>query len=81
MEEITRSRGAEFGAGVPPLSMGLAPTHECPAPVLIGPDGRAEVNDADLKLGSNRFMCCVHPWMRAVIKVEPEHKGHGKGKH
>ena len=60
--------------------MGLLPTPECPG-ALIGPGGRAEASAADLQLGANRFMCCIHPWMRAVIKVEPEHKGHGKDKH
>ena len=33
----TFTRVAEFGAGVPPLSMGLLPTPECTAQVLIGP--------------------------------------------
>ena len=41
----TFTKVAQFGAGVPPLSMGLLPTPECPASALIGPGGRAEVSD------------------------------------
>ncbi len=26
-------------------------------------------------MGNHRFMCCFHPWMRALIKV----KEHGEG--
>ena len=28
----------------------------------------------NLKEGNHRFQCCIHPWMRAIIKVKP--KGH-----
>jgi hypothetical protein len=22
--------------------------------------------------GNHRFQCCIHPWMRAIVKVKPE---------
>ena len=24
-----------------------------------------------LGVGNHRFMCCIHPWMRAMVKVKP----------
>jgi plastocyanin len=68
----TFTKVAQFGGGtVPALRVGLTPAPECPAAVTIGPDGKAEVNPADLALGDNRFQCCIHSWMRGVIKVVP----------
>jgi hypothetical protein len=30
-----------------------------------------------LSPGNHRFQCCIHPWMRALIKVDvDEHRGH-----
>jgi hypothetical protein len=26
---------------------------------------------ADLAPGNHRFQCCIHPWMRAIVKVKP----------
>lgn len=69
----TFTRVAQFGGGtVPQLRVGLTPADECPAAVIVGPGGRSEVQESDLVLGDNRFMCCIHSWMRAVIKVVPE---------
>jgi hypothetical protein len=65
---------AEFGAGRVPnpgLNFGLdmvAP--ECPASTDIAP-GRG-VTVSGLGLGNQKFMCCIHPWMRAVVKVVPK---------
>ena len=28
--------------------------------------------------GIQRFMCCIHPWMRATVRVVPEEHHHGK---
>lgn len=78
----TFTKVAQFGGGtVPPLRVGLDPAPECPAAVVVGPGARTEVQQTDLALGDNRFMCCIHSWMRAVIKVVPEeghHDGHSK---
>jgi hypothetical protein len=66
---------AAFGGGrVPPLTMGLTPAPECVAPppnapIVIAPGGRLELRG--LSAGDHRFMCCIHPWMRALVKVEP----------
>jgi len=34
------------------------------------PGGKAEVGT--LAEGNHHFQCCIHPWMRAVIKVKRE---------
>jgi plastocyanin len=68
----TFTKVAQFGGGnVPQLRVGLMVAPECPAAVIVRPDGKAEVNPADLTLGDNRFQCCIHSWMRGVIKVVP----------
>src|SRR5262249_25588937 len=64
---------ARYGGGfIPVLNIGLTPAPECTpalAPV-IPPGGRAEVNG--LAVGNHKFQCCIHPWMRALVKVEPD---------
>jgi hypothetical protein len=62
---------ANFGAGRVPnpnLNRGLTPAPECPGSVDILAGGRTEV--AGLAAGNHRFQCCIHPWMRALIKVK-----------
>jgi hypothetical protein len=87
----TFTRVAQFGGGrVPPLNMGLTPAPECilaPGAVdrtAVAPGARLEVKN--LALGIHRFQCCIHPWMRALIRVEAdaddddddgERRGHG----
>lgn len=68
---------ANFGGGrVPPLNIGLGPAPEClnsASDILPGEGIRLK----DLPVGTHRFECCIHPWMRAVIKVLPDdHAGH-----
>ena len=59
---------AEFGGGfVPPLNEGLTPSPECAAAAVIPSGGHAAL--AGLAPGNHRFMCCIHPWMRALVKV------------
>lgn len=70
----TFTKVAEFGGGrVPFLNQGLAPASECqvggPA-VIVPPGGSMTVTGLDA--GNHRFQCCLHPWMRAVVKVKPE---------
>lgn len=65
---------AAFGGGkvpVPPLNEGLTVAPECPGSVDIAPGGGT--NLSGLAVGNHRFMCCIHPWMRALIKVKPHH--------
>jgi plastocyanin len=67
----TFTKVANFGGGrVPPLNVGLAPAPECAAAVDVAPGDRIEVSD--LGPGNHRFQCCIHPWMRALVKVEGE---------
>ncbi len=66
---------ANYGGGrVPPLNVGMTPAPECllaPGmvdPTLVPPRGRLEVSG--LAAGHHRFQCCLHPWMRTLIKVQ-----------
>jgi plastocyanin len=73
----TFTQVAAFGGGrVPPLRMGLTPAPECltPNPAAELPPG-ASLDVEGLSVGTHRFQCCIHPWMRAAIKVVPD--GHG----
>jgi plastocyanin len=67
---------ANFQAGKvpnPALNRGLAPaTQQCLQSTDLAPG--AGVTVKDLAPGNHRFQCCIHPWMRAIIKVKP--KGH-----
>jgi plastocyanin len=68
----TFTKVAAFGGGKvpnPALNEGLVTAPECPGSVDIAPGGRATVSG--LAVGNHRFMCCIHPWMRALIKVQP----------
>lgn len=67
---------AAFGGGrVPPLNKGLITAPECRLapgtadPTAVAPGGSLDV--AGLKEGIHRFQCCIHPWMRALVKVKP----------
>jgi hypothetical protein len=65
---------AAFGGGrVPPLNVSMVPAPEC----LLAP-GATDPNQLPpgeqltvrgLPPGLHRFQCCIHPWMRAVIRV------------
>jgi len=50
-------------AGVPPLT----PAPECAASVNIPGGGSSEIDG--LSGGNHKFQCCIHPWMRTLIKV------------
>jgi plastocyanin len=63
---------AEFGGGrVPPLNIGLSASPECATAVNVPPGARIEL--AGISDGIHRFICCIHPWMRATVRVQPEH--------
>jgi plastocyanin len=67
----TFTRVAQFGGGrVPPLNGAMLPAPECSAAMDLDPGDDAEVGG--LAPGNHRFQCCIHPWMRALIKVEEE---------
>jgi hypothetical protein len=64
---------AEFGGGKVPsplLNQGLTPAPECAASVDIAPGRTMEISRLDAR--NHRFQCCIHPWMRALVKVHPE---------
>jgi len=65
---------ANFGGGrVPPLNRGLTPAPECAlAPGAVDPTALAPgatLKVTGLAIGLHRFQCCIHPWMRAAIRV------------
>jgi hypothetical protein len=54
----------------PALNKGLITAPECPTSVDIPPGGKAEVSG--LAEGIHQFQCCIHPWMRAFVRVKHE---------
>jgi plastocyanin len=65
---------ANYGGGrVPPLNIGLTPAPECASATNLAPGATIEVDG--LAVGTHRFQCCIHPWMRAAIKVLPDEHG------
>jgi plastocyanin len=63
-----------FGGGrVPPLNHGLTPAPECAlVPGAVDPNALAPgvtLKITGLGIGLHRFQCCIHPWMRAAIRV------------
>lgn len=78
----TFTKVAEYGGGRAPdpaLNKGLVMAPECallPGMVdrsAVPPGGRLELKD--LAEGDHKFQCCLHPWMRALVKVHDE-RGH-----
>jgi hypothetical protein len=73
---------AQFGGGrVPPLRVGTQMAPECAAPPAGQPDPYLVDPGAALKLqtageGIQRFQCCLHPWMRATVRVTPAEDQH-----
>jgi plastocyanin len=65
-----------FGGGfVPPLRFGLTPAPKCLAIAadptqILAPGGKTEVSG--LAPGLHQFQCCIHSWMRTLVKVEGE---------
>jgi plastocyanin len=64
---------ANFGGGfVPPLNVGMTPAPECVnpenPPIPLNPGATIELTA--IGPGLHKFECCVHPWMRATIRVE-----------
>ena len=66
----------DFGGGrVAPLNVGLVPAPECLAvgtATDIRPGETMRLREDDV--GIERYQCCIHPWMRALIKVTPGHE-------
>jgi plastocyanin len=61
---------AEFGGGrVGLLNVGLQQAPECVsgAAVDVQPGATQTLN---LSTGLHKFQCCIHPWMRAAVRVD-----------
>jgi plastocyanin len=61
----------QFGGGFipdPALNKGLTMAPECASATVIRPGTHVVLRG--LSEGDHRFQCCIHPWMRALIKVE-----------
>lgn len=61
----------EFGGGIiPPLNAGAGLTTvapECKEAHFLNPgEGTSEVADEE---GVEKYQCCIHPWMRAIVHV------------
>jgi plastocyanin len=68
----TFTKVAAFGGGKvpnPALNEGLRTAPECPSSIDILPGGG--MRTSGLAPGDHRFQCCIHPWMRALITVQP----------
>ena len=66
----TFTKVANFGGGfIPDLNGSLVPAPECnPAAVqFMAPGDSVEIEG--LAAGTHKFMCCIHPWMRAAVEV------------
>jgi len=62
-----------FGGGtIAQLNVGLSRADGCPASpanlAVVPPGSSTEITLNDQ--GLQRFQCCIHPWMRATIRVE-----------
>ena len=72
----TFTRVANFGGGrVPPLNVGLTAAPECLAAASSEIAPGATLRVEGLAIGTTRYQCCIHPWMRAAIKVMPDQHG------
>ena len=66
----------DFGGGfVPLLNEDMTPAPECGANFAPHPDvqfvGVFETQQLDgLEPGLHKFQCCIHPWMRAAVRVK-----------
>src|SRR5262245_56028512 len=78
-EGHTFTEVAAFGGGSIPVLNGvhgpagtipLTAAPECPLeapPAVLSPGDSVNIK---LSPGAHNFMCCIHPWMRAVVDVE-----------
>lgn len=68
---------ASFGGGrIGGLNFGLLPAPECqPGAGAVDLVPGATQRITGLSVGPHRFQCCIHPWMRALIEVQPDDSG------
>jgi hypothetical protein len=71
---------AAFGGGfVTGLNGTLEKAPECDTAAPLPPGEK--LNLKGLSVGNHSFQCCIHPWMRMLIKVEPENEDEQEGHH
>jgi plastocyanin len=71
---------ADFGGGrVPPLNgvgvpgkVPLTPAAACVAPGVVNIPGGGKDETEELAAGDHKFQCCIHPWMRTLVRVTDE---------
>lgn len=78
---------AEFGGGFVDQLNGISgnpvPAPECLnlGSIIFIPAGGVEegptAGSSDLPVGTHRFQCCIHPWMRTVIEVSDNNTNGG----
>jgi plastocyanin len=62
---------AEFGGGfVPVLNVGLTPAPECAPDQVVNLAPGTSIDIPTSGPGLHKFQCCIHPWMRATVRVE-----------
>ena len=74
---------ARFGNGFVPVvnAQGAFAAPECVTPsgapnpdlVILEPGDRQTIED--LEPGTHNFQCCIHPWMRTVVKIDQRGRG------
>lgn len=76
-EPHTFTEVAQFGGGfIPGLNAGEDTVPECAGGFANVDVARtrilqgSEIKLTDLKKGSHRFQCCIHPWMRMQVEVK-----------
>ena len=85
-EVHTFTEVAEFGGGFVDQLNGISgnpiPSPEClnfAAITLILPGQSVDgpvAGTSELPVGSHKFQCCIHPWMRTVVEVQDPHAHH-----
>ena len=62
---------ANYGGGfIPVLNVGLTAAPECLNQAGIVPLDPGDTQQLNLASGLHKFQCCIHPWMRATIRVQ-----------
>ena len=74
-EQHTFTEVANFGGGIiPSLNSASGNTVEAPECAQLGAtdfiaSGQTFIADAATEVGTEKYQCCIHPWMRAVVTV------------
>lgn len=78
----TFTKVAKFGGGVVPILNQLS-GNPVPAPECLVPENPSNIfveagtvedgpvaGSAEMPVGTNKYMCCIHPWMRTTVIVK-----------